>query len=92
MTYRKHETPLEAWTRGLALRDIREEKIMSQSSCNNPDRHRDITYTQDLVRDTPDIRKERVAAAKRALHSGTLKLKGEELADKLLDDPLHQSE
>lgn len=65
---------------------------MSQSSCNNPDRHRDLSYVRDVVRDTPDIRKERVAAAKRALRNGTLKFKGDELADKLLNDPLHQRE
>jgi anti-sigma28 factor (negative regulator of flagellin synthesis) len=65
---------------------------MSQSSGNNPDRHRDLSYARDVVRDTPDIRKERVAAAKRALRNGTLKLQGEELANKLLDDPLHQRE
>ena len=63
---------------------------MMHPSCDDSDRRHDLRYARDVVRDTPDIRKERVASAKRALRNGTLRLKGEELADKLLEDPLHE--
>jgi anti-sigma28 factor (negative regulator of flagellin synthesis) len=44
---------------------------------------------RQVIEETPDIREERVAAAKRALQAGELTLRGEELAEKLLCDPLH---
>ena len=49
----------------------------------------DIQRAKRVVEETPEVREERVAAAKRALQAGTLKLQGAELADKLLRDPLH---
>jgi anti-sigma28 factor (negative regulator of flagellin synthesis) len=63
---------------------------MCHSRCDNPDRFHDICSTQDAVRDAPDIRQERVAKARRSLRNGTLTLTGEQLAEKLLEDPLHE--
>ena len=44
----------------------------------------DIQYIHDMVKAAPDIREERVAAAKEALARGTLPLHGIDLADKVL--------
>ena len=44
----------------------------------------DIQYIQDMVNAAPDIREERVAAAKEALARGTLPLRGIDLANKVL--------
>jgi anti-sigma28 factor (negative regulator of flagellin synthesis) len=62
---------------------------MSSTAHNTPDRDRAIQRAKQIVEETPEIREERVAAAKRALQAGTLNLHGEELAEKLLHDPLH---
>ena len=45
----------------------------------------------DTLQDTPEVRDARVAEAKRALAEGTLNLNGQDLAAKLLDDPLHNA-
>jgi hypothetical protein len=64
---------------------------MSHASDDNSGHLHDLLYyARDVVRDTPDVRKERVANAKRALRNGTLTLKGEDLAEKLLEVPLHE--
>jgi anti-sigma28 factor (negative regulator of flagellin synthesis) len=52
-------------------------------------RDRHVQRARRTVEETPEVREERVAAAKRALQAGTLKLRGEELVEKLLCDPLH---
>ena len=44
------------------------------------------------MQETPEIREDRVAAAKLALQNNTLMLEGEALAEKLLEDPLHLTE
>jgi hypothetical protein len=64
---------------------------MGHSSGDNSGCLHDLLYyAREVVRDTPDVRKERVASAKRALRNGTLTLKGEDLAEKLLELPLHE--
>jgi Anti-sigma-28 factor, FlgM len=64
---------------------------MCHASDDNPGCLHDLLYyAREVVRDTPDVRKERVANAKRALRNGTLPLKGEALAEKLLEPPLHE--
>lgn len=65
---------------------------MKHSSHENLSRSRDIRYAQEIVQETPEIREERVAAAKLALRNGTLTLRGKDLADKLLNDPLHSTD
>ena len=40
--------------------------------------------------EVPEIREDRVAAAKQALQAGVLELRGEELAEKLLRELLHK--
>jgi anti-sigma28 factor (negative regulator of flagellin synthesis) len=54
-----------------------------------PDRDRHIQQAKQLIEATPEIREARVAAAQCALQAGTLNLHGEDLAEKLLHDPLH---
>ncbi|HEY7493151.1 MAG TPA: flagellar biosynthesis anti-sigma factor FlgM [Candidatus Tectomicrobia bacterium] len=62
---------------------------MSSTGHHSPERCRNIRRAKQIIEETPEIREERVAAAKRALQAGTLNLHGEELAEKLLHDPLH---
>ena len=50
----------------------------------------DIQYIQDMVNAVPDIREERVAAAKEVLARGILPLRGIDLADKVLRNMLQE--
>jgi hypothetical protein len=65
---------------------------MSSTGHNSPDRDRDIQRAKQIIENTPEIREGRVAAAKCALRAGMLNLHGEDLAEKLLHDPLHNAE
>ena len=49
---------------------------------------RDIQRAREAAHNAPDIRPDRVEAARRALQSGNLNLNGEDLADKILQDTL----
>jgi flagellar biosynthesis anti-sigma factor FlgM len=51
-------------------------------------RARDIQHAREVAQGAPEIREDKVEAARRALQSGNLKLQGQELADKLLQDVL----
>ena len=50
----------------------------------------DMQRLRKIVDEAPEIRDDRVAAAKQALQAGRLELRGEELAGKLLHDFLHK--
>jgi negative regulator of flagellin synthesis FlgM len=47
---------------------------------------RDIQRAREVAQDAPEIRKDKVEAARRAVQSGNLNLKGEDLAEKILQD------
>ena len=49
---------------------------------------RDIQRAREVAQDAPEVRADKVEAARRALHSGKLNLKGQDLAEKLLKDTL----
>ena len=49
---------------------------------------RDIQRAREVVQDAPEIRADKVEAARRALQSGDLNLEGRDLAEKLLRDTL----
>ena len=51
---------------------------------------RQIQQLRKIVDEVPEIREDRVAAAKQALQAGVLELRGEELAEKLLRELLHK--
>ena len=51
-----------------------------------------IQQLHKAVDETPEVREDRVAAMRRALQNGTLNLRGKDLADKLLDETLRDSE
>ena len=53
---------------------------------------RDIQRAREVAQDAPEIRPEKVEAARRAVQSGNLNLKGEDLAEKLLQDTLPSGE
>lgn len=52
---------------------------------------RDIQRTREVAQDAPEIRMDKVEAARRALRSGTLNLNGRDLAEKLLKDARAES-
>ena len=49
-------------------------------------RVRDIQQARDVAQDAPEVRADKVEAARRAVQSGNLNLKGEDLAEKILED------
>ena len=51
-------------------------------------RARDIQRAREVAQGAPNIREDKVEAARRALQNGTLNLDGQDLADKFLQDVL----
>ena len=47
---------------------------------------RDIQRAREVAQGAPEVRTDKVEAARRALQSGKLNLKGQDLAEKLLQD------
>jgi len=52
---------------------------------------RDIQRAREVAQDAPDVRMDKVEAARRALQSGDLNLNGQDLAEKLLKDAQAES-
>ena len=52
---------------------------------------RDIQRVRAVVQDAPEVRLDKVEAARRALQSGNLNLNGRDLAEKLLQDARTES-
>lgn len=55
-------------------------------------REKDFERVKKVVEKATDIREARVEAAKLALKQGKLNLKGNDLAEKILADPLNQAD
>jgi flagellar biosynthesis anti-sigma factor FlgM len=51
-------------------------------------RARDIQQAREVAQEAPEVRAEKVEAARRAVHRGSLTLQGQALAEKLLQDIL----
>lgn len=51
-------------------------------------RARDIQRIKEILAEVPDIRQDKVEAAREALASGTLNLRGKDLAEKIITDSL----
>jgi negative regulator of flagellin synthesis FlgM len=49
---------------------------------------RDIQRAREVAQSAPEVRTDKVEAARRALQSGNLNLQGQDLAKKLLEDSL----
>ena len=49
---------------------------------------RDIQRAREVAQGAPDVREDKVEAARRAVQSGTLNLHGKDLADKIVQDTL----
>ena len=47
---------------------------------------RDIQRAREVAQDAPEVRTDKVEAARRAVQSGNLNLNGQDLAEKLLQD------
>ena len=47
---------------------------------------RDIQRAREVAQGAPEVRDDKVEAARRAVQSGNLNLKGEDLAEKILED------
>jgi flagellar biosynthesis anti-sigma factor FlgM len=54
-------------------------------------RVRDIQQARDVAQEAPEVRAEKVEAARRAVHSGSLNVQGQALAEKLLQDIPHST-
>ena len=71
------------------------ESVENSGEVGTPDRvelssrARDIQRAREVAHDAPEIRADKVEAARRALQSGDLNLNGKDLADRLLQDALH---
>lgn len=50
---------------------------------------RQVQRAREAIEAAPDVRQDRIEAARQALENGALPLPGSVLADKLLSDPLH---
>jgi len=53
---------------------------------------RDIQRAREVVQEAPEVREDKVEAARRAVQRGNLNLKGQDLAEKLLQDTLPSRE
>ena len=53
---------------------------------------RDIQRAREVAQSAPEVRADKVEAARRALQSGKLNLKGQDLAEKILQDTLPSRE
>jgi flagellar biosynthesis anti-sigma factor FlgM len=53
---------------------------------------RDIQRAREVAQSAPEVRADKVEAARRALQSGKLNLKGQDLAEKILQDILPSRE
>jgi len=53
---------------------------------------RDIQRAREVAKSAPEVRADKVEAARRALQSGKLNLKGQDLAEKILQDTLPSRE
>jgi len=49
---------------------------------------RDIQRAREVAQGAPEVRADKVEEARRALHSGKLNLKGQDLAEKIMKDSL----
>jgi anti-sigma28 factor (negative regulator of flagellin synthesis) len=52
----------------------------------------DMLTARKIAQEAPEVRKDRIAAAKRALQQGALMLDADTLADRVLADPLQQDD
>jgi negative regulator of flagellin synthesis FlgM len=53
---------------------------------------RDIQRAREVAQEAPEVREDKVEAARRAVQSGSLNLKGQDLTEKLLQDALPSRE
>lgn len=55
-------------------------------------REQEMQRVRQVVEEAPDIREDRIAAARQALKQGKLNLRGADLAERLLRDELHRAD
>jgi anti-sigma28 factor (negative regulator of flagellin synthesis) len=58
----------------------------------HPMYNHDLHIARKIVHEAPEVREDRIAAAKRALQQGTLTLDASTLADRILADALLQDD
>jgi anti-sigma28 factor (negative regulator of flagellin synthesis) len=66
--------------------------IMHDAHPQDPTHDHDTRMARKIAQEAPEVRKDRIAAAKRALQQGTLMLDADTLADRILADPLQQDD
>jgi anti-sigma28 factor (negative regulator of flagellin synthesis) len=80
---------------GVAQGTVARQQHTAQTSIQETDQvvlssqGRDAQFIQEVVQKTPELRNARIDEAKDAVATQTLNLNGQDLADKILLDPLH---
>lgn len=62
---------------------------MNDAHDNKIARDYDLQLARKIAQDAPDVREDRIAAAKRALRNGTIMLDADTLATQMLTDSHH---
>ena len=62
---------------------------MNDAHDNKISRDYDLQLARKIAQDAPEVRDDRIAAAKQALRKGTLMLDADTLASQMLADPHH---
>jgi len=63
--------------------------MMNDAHDHKSARDYELHQAHKIAQDAPDVREDRIAAAKRALRNGTLRLDADTLATQMLTDPRH---
>ena len=67
-------------------------EVAASDKVNLSSQARDIQRAREVAQSAPEVRADKVEAARRALQSGKLNLKGQDLAKKILEDTLPSRE
>ena len=72
--------------------DIENSEVAASDKVELSPQARDIQRARAVAQGAPEVRADKVEAARRALQSGKLNLKGQDLAEKVLEDTLSRRE
>jgi len=78
----------DAAQKGKAVEDKTRAGLVPEDRVNISDRTKDVQVAREAVAKLPDVREDKVNAAKSAIESGTYKVNEEELARKMVLDSI----
>jgi flagellar biosynthesis anti-sigma factor FlgM len=79
-------------SRTKASEDIEPSNEVAADKVELSSQARDIQRAREVAQSAPEVRADKVEAARRALQSGKLNLKGQDLAEKIVQDALPNRE